>query len=45
MLTSIQNFFGGIGRISAPSAGMIYFQVQDRNELLVILNHFLAYPL
>jgi len=44
MLITIKEFFG-VGRVTNPSAGMIYYQVQDRNELLVIINHFIAYPL
>jgi hypothetical protein len=36
MLRDIQSSFVGI---TTPSAGMIYYQVQNRAELFVIINH------
>jgi hypothetical protein len=44
MLTLVQDFFGGIGRI-AENKGVYQYSVQNFANCIVIRNHFIQYPL
>jgi hypothetical protein len=46
MLREIQTFFNNIGRIDIkPSDNTIRFITNSLGDCLIIINHFLAYPL